>query len=127
MAWWRRAAEAVERIEISEADLRPEPMDTLAISKVQISRHLDILRGDEIRIEAEIAERTETLRQTRVRLEAFSAAEAIIDAGVRPKDKLPPPDDDPSERLVPRPLLKSRGSRSSKPTPIAMKHEDIRS
>lgn len=57
------------------------PVSILEKSHNATARALDHLIGDKTRLEAEIAERTEQLRQTNVAIEAYSKADEIIEAG----------------------------------------------
>jgi hypothetical protein len=114
MAWWKPAAQAVDELE-DVVDLRPSelaPVDPLDLSRKQLSRHLDHLRGEQERVLEEIDNlrrdieaREETLRTLRVRVDAFMAADEVIAANTKIAlmSAAPDPDvDAPAERLVPR-------------------------
>ena len=62
-------------VELTVADCRPEPENSiLDRSLAVVSGTLDRFRTDELSLEAQIAELTERLRQTRVAITAFSSA-----------------------------------------------------
>lgn len=68
-------------------EMRREPMQIgsglLASNINAISRWLDALRGAEMRLEQEIADRQEELRQTRVAISAYTKAESELAQGQR--------------------------------------------
>ena len=68
-------------IETELATITPAPVSILDKLGGQASRLLDGLRGQELALVEQIAERTETLRQVRVSIEAFTACERTIEAG----------------------------------------------
>lgn len=74
----------------------------------EVRQNLDTLRADQVRLEDEITDRKEQLRQTVVAIEAEEARERIIEAGKDVADPADPkkprlmPVDDESQRLVPR-------------------------
>jgi hypothetical protein len=66
-------------VELTVADCRPEPARSiLDRSLAVVSNTLDNFRADELSLEAQIAELTERLRQTRVAITAFSSAEQTL-------------------------------------------------
>ena len=85
----RRTDEAFDRDmgEAMETAMEaPEPAPVIPLTILEkshnaTSRALDHLIGDKTRLESEIAERTERLRQTNVAIEAYSKADEIIEAG----------------------------------------------
>jgi hypothetical protein len=114
MAWWKPAAQAVDELK-DAVDLRPSelvPVDPLVLSRNQLSRHLDHLRGEQERVldeignlHKDIATREETLRTLRVRIEAFTAADEVIAANTKTAFMSAEPEPEveaPVERLVPR-------------------------
>lgn len=84
-------AAVADEIERDPPRFPPLPMIDKAQSSV--TRALDQARDRQTRLEREIAERTEDLRQTVVVIEAFEASAKVLEAGHK---------DDMSERLVPR-------------------------
>ena len=82
---WRNRADDLpmtgDDIESELATITPEPVSILDKLGGQASRLLDGLRGQELALVEQIAERTETLRQVRVSIEAFTACERTIEAG----------------------------------------------
>ncbi len=118
MSWLRPAMIAV--------DLAPEEIaleekaSRVGRSLAVVSRSLDMFRGEEIAIEAEIAEReaahraqmdelTEDLRQTRVSIEGFAASERILIAGAKPPVEAVEVEAAPVQRLIPR-QIRSKAS-----------------
>jgi hypothetical protein len=119
MAWWKPAAQAVDALD-DVVDLQPSelaPIDPLDLSRKQLSRHLDHLRGEEERaledienLHKDIATRKEFLRTVRVRIDAFTAADKVIAANTKTAltSATPGPEKEaPVERLVPRRVRRS--------------------
>jgi hypothetical protein len=74
----------LQEIELDPAELVPQlpPSGSLLDrSQATISSTLDRLTGEATVIEAEMAERAERLRETRVAIAAFQAAARLIDEG----------------------------------------------
>lgn len=85
---WRTRADDLpmtgDDIEAELATIIVTPVSILDKLGGQASRLLDGLRGQELALVEQIAERTETLRQVRVSIEAFTACERTIEAGKTP-------------------------------------------
>lgn len=79
----RREAE----VDLSEDEVRPEIVtkSLLDRSKSSVAKMLDRLRGDEMGLEREISALTERLRQTRLAITAFDAADEVLKQGQEPK------------------------------------------
>lgn len=102
-------------VALTDAELEPEmAVSILDRSANSVTSTLDRFRAEEVRLERDIAELTERLRQTRVAITAFDAAGAILEGG---KDVAASP---PAKigRLVPRAV-------PEQPT-IVHTHTDIR-
>lgn len=103
MIQFLRPRKAKRQVELIEQDLHPDtllPGTLLDRSARRVSDALDDLRDDERRLEGQLAEFTEELRQTRIALAAFEAAGGIIAGGQQPATIAADPDK--VGRLVPR-------------------------
>ena len=83
MMKWADKPRLVE-LTLDATELAPDTRTVLDLSAETISRFLTQLRADETRLTATIAEASEALRQTKVSIDAFSAAEKIVAEGARP-------------------------------------------
>lgn len=67
-----------------DAELSADPIplpDLLSRNTDAVARFLDGLNGAKMRLEADIASRTEELRQTEIAIAAYEAAQTIIQKG----------------------------------------------
>lgn len=80
--WADRPRDVVLTLDATE--LIPDTRTMLDLSAETVTRFLATLRADEARLTATIAEATETLRQTRVSIEAFEGAAKVIEGGMIP-------------------------------------------
>lgn len=74
------AATAAE-IEAELAQAFPAPSTILGRSQAALNKVLNRLRGHELQLEQEIADKTEKLRQTRIVIAAYGKAAEMLDAG----------------------------------------------
>lgn len=86
--------------EIERDPPRFPPLPMIDKAQVGVAKGLDQMKTRRDRLEAEIAERQEDLRQTCVVIEALEASERILEAG-QDSEKLSPAEPE-VERLVPR-------------------------
>lgn len=90
MAWFSPFARG-ELVTLDAAEIAPEPQPSslLVRSRTSVENMIDRFREDEMRLVGEIADASERLRQTRVAIEAFEAANRILSAD-EVKADLPP-------------------------------------
>lgn len=86
--------------EIERDPPRFPPLPMIDKAQTSVAKALEQARDRQARLEREIAERTEDLRQTVVVIEAFEASAKVLEAG-QDSEKLSPAEPE-VERLVPR-------------------------
>ncbi|MCO5085112.1 MAG: hypothetical protein M9939_26450 [Mesorhizobium sp.] len=109
MAWFSPLTRDVVDLQPEEIQPDAAPASLLDRGRASVSGMLDRFRADERALVADIEDRTERLRQTRVAIEAFEAADKILIAGDPDFAEVEQPSAAPGKSVI---TMKQKNARS---------------